>query len=536
MTTKKACEEVKQCVQQKFSDIRACLDMREKLLLRQLDVIAQQMERSNLNGAAAAYILDAKTATNENDFLFLVENEDELLAAIRSFGRFHLDNVNLALQDLYLKQEDYITPTNDHETMYKCLQQNGNVDDIPVVLEDEEQPTSIVVDFSKNKSLIEHNAKNMNESIINITLAEAKELIRKAKNKREQPVPPLNLEELNDELESSIAEAVSSLARESPENTKFSQTSLDKKYKKSRFQPKITINNCNGTINLRNISNLTINCASEDAVNADIPLQQEASQNNENDAENVTTTDFSKNTNSTNNSKQSSISNSVTKTNYMETSSTGDTTPTTTTGSNSNYSSNASSRSQSRKQKKSQQNLTDSYATSSFISNVTSQANTNSKTSYPNAVPHVDDDDDDDVDNRDVTCDFYNRLLNEIKNSLKEKTKQRVVDNSQYLISSSRSVQSAAADSTSDANSNATSVTTTKCNTSTGPTSTQPGRRLVLKNFENLRIVLEANSDEETFHPVQIEQWLAEIISETDLEPMPNTDILEHSKIHTEDT
>jgi len=106
-------------------------------------------------------------------------------------------------------------------------------------------------------------------------------------------------------------------------------------------------------------------------------------------------------------------------------------------------------------------------------------------------------------------------------------------------------VQAAAADSSCDANSNPrqsapkqepVSTTTSVTQSESGP-QVQPGKRLILKNFENLKIILEANSgDEDSFHPVQIEQWLAEIISETDLEPMQNTDILEHSRIHSSET
>ncbi|XP_030385333.1 myosin-G heavy chain isoform X2 [Scaptodrosophila lebanonensis] len=398
-------------------------------------------------------------------------------------------------------------------------------------LDEEEQPEAIVVDFSRNKSLVEDNAKLMNKSIINITLQEAKELIRKAKTKRETHVPPLNLEELNDELESSIADAVSSLGRsgDASKSTCVEQPNSSKpKSRKPRFKPKITINNCNGTINLRNIASLTINCANEEAVSAEIPLTQSKLEQSADSS----TTDHS--------------------------------TPTT-TASSSNYSSNASSRSQSKKQKSNNNNSSigkkdyqkGAVATSSTsVESTPTNTQPTSTNSYSNR--YEEDVEVSETETHDVTCDFYNRLLNEIKKSLKEKP-IRSYDNAPVATTNltttnasnkatTNSVQAAAADSTCDANSNSmrrsndgsaphTNKTHTNVTNSTLSSNIQPGKRLVLKNFENLKIILEANSgDEDTFHPVQIEQWLAEIISETDLEPMQNTDILEHSKINNSET
>ncbi|XP_016997194.2 uncharacterized protein [Drosophila takahashii] len=465
-------DEVKGTVQKKFNEIRAALHMREKLLLRQLEVIANTRQQQQLLKKSTCEVESPEQSgvrfvPGEGD-----DAEEKLLTAIRSFGHFLLDNsdMQLALQDYRttgLRNEDYIEPLDDHETMYKCLQ-DGQVSYLNLDEEDA-PPEAIVVDFSRNRSLVEDNAKR---SIINITLQEAKDLIKKAKIKRETYVPPLNLEELDDELESSIAEAVSSLGRETSAKSKSSiQEPPKTKGRKQRFKPKITINNCNGTINLRNIASLTINCASEEAVSAEIPLAKSA--------DSSTTTE-----------------------------------PSTTTASSSNYSSNASSRSQSKKQKAAKkQEKIDSDSTPT-----PGQSQRHEETEI-----------------HDVTCDFYNRLLNEIKKSMVEKprrTYQQVAE----------PVQAAAADSSCDANSNPrqepvlTTTNTSVTQSESGP-QLQPGKRLILKNFENLKIILEANSgDEDSFHPVQIEQWLAEIISETDLEPMQNTDILEHSRIHSSET
>ncbi|KAH8264768.1 hypothetical protein KR038_000308, partial [Drosophila bunnanda] len=485
--------QVKGIVQKKFNEIRAALHMREKLLLRQLEVIAntrkqQQLVKESSNPEkeqTGVRFVAGEGGTDDDD-----EVEEKLLTAIRSFGHFLLDNsdMQLALQDYRttgLRNEDYIEPLDDHETMYKCLQ-DGNVAYYDLD-EDGAPPEAIVVDFSRNRTLVEDNAKR---SIINITLQEAKELIRKAKVKRETYVPPLNLEELDDELESSIAEAVSSLGRETSAKSKGSVQEPQKKTRKQRFKPKITINNCNGTINLRNIASLTINCANEEAVSAEIPLAKSA--------DSSTTTEPS-NSNST----------------------------PTTTASSSNYSSNASSRSQSKKQK----------ASTKKQERIEREPSSES-TPTPGQSQRYEE-----TDIRDVTCDFYNRLLNEIKKSMVEKPRRT------YHQVAAETVQAAAADSSCDANSNpqesvpskqepvsTTTTTISQSGESMGP-QLQPGKRLILKNFENLKIILEANSgDEDSFHPVQIEQWLAEIISETDLEPMQNTDILEHSRIHSSES
>lgn len=494
--------------------------MREKLLLRQLEVINTTRKQQLQAGGGKR----DKDNTLDSGIEFLCDNEHELLAAIRNFGRYQLTNLNLALQDVYLKNEDYIKPSDDHETMFKGLNQSGEEGELGV--EDEEGRESIVVDFSRHKSLMEHNAKLMNESIINITLKEAKELIKQAKLKREQPVPPLNLEELDDEVESSIAEVVSSLEQGSLDhsellgNNKYSQTQQTTKQK--RFKPKITINNCNGTINLRNIASLTINCTTEDNVKAQIPVRYPNQQDDEEEEEEEASSS------STNKSKSKFSQKSKTLIESLVSSSSNTTectSPTSTTNSNtpnslSNYSSNNSSRSQSTKKPKTKKSLK-SEKSSTNLENKSSLKNNNNPPTE--SQDNVVESSSSSMANE-VTCDFYNRLLNEIKKSINQQQRVR----SKCTTSSANShntTQQNAADSSTNFNDYL-------------PEDQQQGRRLVLKNFENLKIILEAHSsgDEESFHPVQIEQWLAEIISDTDLEPMQNTDILEHSKIYNEET
>lgn len=476
--------------------------MREKLLLRQLEVINTTRKQQRQAGK------------RENDIdagvEFLCENEEELLAAIRNFGRYQLTNLNLAIQDVYLKNEDYIKPSDDHETMFKGLNQSTEESEEKCVASHEEEgKESIVVDFSRHKSLMEHNAKLMNESIINITLKEAKELIRQAKLKREQPVPPLNLEELDDEVESSIAEVVTSLEQSSLDhndqlsNNKYSQTQ-QQATKQKKFKPKITINNCNGTINLRNIASLTINCTTEDKVQAQIPVNYP---NPDYEAEEEEASS------SLTNKQQHQKSKTLVESLVSSSTNTECTTPISTSNSNtpkslSNYSSNNSSRSQSTKKPKTKKFQT-KIEKSQNIENKSEPQNNKFESSSSSMT-------------NEVTCDFYNRLLNEIKKSINQQQKVR------------SKCTAAASITTSQQNADSSG----KIYADYVNTGNEPGRRLVLKNFENLRIILEANSsgDEDSFHPIQIEQWLAEIITDTDLEPMQNTDILEHSKLFSEET
>ncbi|XP_005188880.2 uncharacterized protein LOC101897186 [Musca domestica] len=501
MATQDIVNEIKQNVMEKFSELKSALMMREKLLLRQLDVInttsKQQLQQQD------------EDEKNNPGIEFLADNEKELLAAIRNYGRFQLTNINLTLQN---QNEDYIKPSDDHETMFKGLNQS-------VVEGNQEEDESIVVDFSHHKSLMERNAKMVNDSIINITLKEAKELIKQAKAKREIQVPPLNLEELDDEVESSIADVVSSLEANSEQysasnNNKYSQTQQHGT-KQKRFKPKITINNCNGTINLRNIASLTINCSTEENIQAQIPVKyaQQGGQADDHEEDDLEEPHSSTSKAKDNHSSKTLVESSVvsSSSNTEECTSPTSTSQATTPNSLSNYSSNNSSRSHSKKHKlkKSHKTQTNSLENKPLPSGSTDYAAADS--SSPN----------------EVTCDFYNRLLNEIKRSIHQQQKTRTKCSS---TAQSRHQVNAADSTTSQA------TTFSDYMLSGGDKQNGNSRRFVLKNFENLKIILEANSscDEESFHPVQIEQWLAEIISETDLEPMQNTDILEHSKIHNE--
>uniref|UniRef100_A0A182RTR1 Uncharacterized protein n=1 Tax=Anopheles funestus TaxID=62324 RepID=A0A182RTR1_ANOFN len=148
-------EKLKQNVTDTFDRVRKAIDMREKLLLRQLTVVVQQ----------------AQHITFEYDSIrFLGDGEDELVGRIRTYGRYNIDNFNVILQKEPYENEDYILPSNDHDLMHKSCRQGAD---------DERNPESeeIVVGFFNNRSLIKDSAEMVRESIINLTLNESRELI-----------------------------------------------------------------------------------------------------------------------------------------------------------------------------------------------------------------------------------------------------------------------------------------------------------------------------------------------------------------------
>ncbi|CAD7004925.1 uncharacterized protein LOC101462272 [Ceratitis capitata] len=456
---------LKNSVHEKFVELRAALEMREKLLLRQLEVVASTKQHLSECGAESNL---TKSTSSEDDIKILFEDEVELLRTIRSFGRFQLGSIVLAL-----KHEDYITPNCDHEIMYKNIQSDDKqINQLP-----QQKQTSdfVVVDLSKDKCLFENNAKHINDSIVNITLEEAKELIRKTRLKNNTKVPPLNLEELDDEMESSIVEAVSNLSRESYNNKYNPGTNKSYNERKESSAKRtmlgcsksnVTINNCNGTINLRNISSVTINCGNDNCEHlGDI--------------------------------KKYSMSSGLKVSNATGTTYAGDyksesSTPTpSSVNSCSNHSSNSSSRSHSKKVQKGNFS-SESHSKPDKESKGTSCFETEPNTGCDNI----------NAESKNITCDFYNRLINEIKRNLDEKS-------SLDIGSLKKSVPS---------NASNLEVEHLKPN-------------LVFKNFENLNIVLKNDRQEEALRSVHIEHWLSEIIKDTDLEPMQNTEILEHSKL-----
>lgn len=470
--------QLKEGIHKKFADLRAALQMREKLLFRQLEVVASTKQHLTECGAENNILF--KSRTNEGDDIKIIfEDEADLLRSIRSFGRFQLGSMVLAL-----KQEDYITPNCDHEIMYKNIQSDENQSNLlPQKKQFSEVSDSVSVDFSKDKTLIEHNVKYINDSIVNITLEEAKELIRRTQVINQTAIHQLNLEELDDELESPLFEAVSNLSCDSynkkSENgnmPNLSAISSVKRTKAVRNKPRVTINNCNGIINLRNISSVTINCNNEKCDHLDdVKVYKNMA-----DISEIST--------------PGSLDSS------------------------SNQSSNSSSRSQSKKAKKdainTENHIEAKKQSSLHLHNVSVVPINNYST-----ISFEDNDSGNTAATAkgdEITCDFYSRLFNEIKRNMDEK--RPPVDMGILRKTVSLHPQRG---STEQNNPNPVFLEETL--------QTEP--QLVLKNFENLNIFLKNDRHNEPISSVHIEHWLSEIIKDTDLEPMQNNEILEHSKL-----
>lgn len=145
-------------IQGSFDQVRKALDIREQLLIRQLQVLERQ----------------AHPLTKEIDFI--PENEVGLLHLIRVFGRFNLHKLNVSSD--FLSSEDYICPQDDHVLINKQLiQQETTAPD---------QVAAI------HLAMVDDNANNINESLINLILNESKELVSKSKVNQKRSVPMNN--------------------------------------------------------------------------------------------------------------------------------------------------------------------------------------------------------------------------------------------------------------------------------------------------------------------------------------------------------
>lgn len=338
---------------------------------------------------------------------FLPDNEENVLAHIRLLGKFNLDNFQTS--DPFI-MEDYISPNDDHDFMHKGFNRfNGNLESNDVV------DVSTVLDFSNNKALINENANNINDSIINITLNESRELIEESR----ELIEKAKLFELDEFL--AEPEKIATVDEE-PVQTKGKRNSQ-----------KIKIHNCSGTINLKNISKLTINTNCRGAADKKDGL---------------------------------------------------------------------------------------TFTTSpSATTTTTTSATSNSSTLTPNA-------NNDGNNCATYNCEFYNRLINEIKNCMRRS------DNSD--LPSTTKDSSSLKHNSSSAFSRDSNSFDSHC------------KKILLKNLKNLKIQIPDDENNHQLsgyldantitHPVQIEEWLKQIISETEIEPMQNVEILEHSIINTPST
>lgn len=407
--------------------------IREKLLLRQYDLLLSQSHKIAID-----------------DIKFLRDNENDVLNSIKLYGKFNIDhhklqqttttttttpqnqrqnqhhNQSVATDGFIIETEDYICPNIDHDFMYKCLNESSGgdlllLDDVGVVNIMKENKNKITTD--PTGSLIKDNANFINESIINITLNESKELIDQTNNKKQvsstvvtttmtpmaqttnnkgitgtspistitvtSPSSPLLL--IDEGLFGSSGDVLLTTKPIKNIHHNHNNHNNDEQLQKSlKNISNLTINNCTGNINLKNISNLTINTSCKETSLSQLQQQQQ----------------------------QPSSSSMMTMT--MSTSSTLPSSP------------------------------------QSIINN--------------NAKPE------------DIECNFYNRLLTETKliKSLQLPKTLPLNDNNNH-------------------------------------------------NHHNLEF--KKNIFNNLDHPIQVQQWLKQIIYQTDVEPIQTIEILEHSKI-----
>ncbi|XP_055624270.1 uncharacterized protein LOC129767413 [Toxorhynchites rutilus septentrionalis] len=299
-------EKLKEQVTKSFDRIRKALDLREKLLLRQLSVVVHQSHH-------VTYQFD--------NIKFVDIGEEDLIGKIRTYGKYNIDNFNIILKDHY-ENEDYILPVDDHDLMHKtCRKGIGE--------EERENPESeeIVVEFFNNRSLIKEGAEMVRESIINLALNESKELIDSSFNanvgldlKDELERAKINVtntrnramcatssvpiqdgddeEAVDNSINNNINQGEESgidnsmiIAKQYQMFTKASQTDLEKNgryngsassnsgtefsqlvrksdHVENKMQniSNLTMNNFGGTINLKNVTNLTINACPDTPV------------------------------------------------------------------------------------------------------------------------------------------------------------------------------------------------------------------------------------------------------------------------------
>lgn len=139
--------------------------------------------------------------------------------------------------------------------MYKKLKEQNEV-----------KEQEIIVDFSKNKTLIKENANFLNESIINITINESKQLIEKssledAKHQGRVFFPEYtNRRQVEDtNLEKLIIQTTKNSESQKNDSVPIKKDKIPLKNESMKNISNLTINNCTGTLNFKNISNLTIN-------------------------------------------------------------------------------------------------------------------------------------------------------------------------------------------------------------------------------------------------------------------------------------
>lgn len=210
--------------------MKNALELREKLLLRQLDLVYS--------------FRDEKTSRNESEISFHCENEEKILDLLRSYGTYQ--NIESFLP--YLENEN---ETHDDNFLFEK---------------------------SFPSALIDNNRK-VSASIINLTLRESQNLIRKSQSLVTSVSDALKMDTVdknspfpipdnqNQHQSKSIkqpknevkAKNVTAAAPEEGSKLKRNDNTTSSKKKTLKNISNLTLNSCGGSIILKNITNLTIN-------------------------------------------------------------------------------------------------------------------------------------------------------------------------------------------------------------------------------------------------------------------------------------
>jgi hypothetical protein len=211
-------------VKNSFTKLRNALDLREKLLLRQIEVLLNYPENK----------------VDFNDISFQINEEDKVLNLLRNYGVY------------------------------------SNIDCFLPYLENENEENENFL-FEKNIPSVIDN-KRLNSSIINLTLKESQNLITKSNdlvtsvsdklkadlskiNNRQSVIVEEKEKEISPIDTKSIKQKNEVKAKQTADEIKIKRndTTTSSKKKTLKNISNLTLNSCGGNIILKNISNLTIN-------------------------------------------------------------------------------------------------------------------------------------------------------------------------------------------------------------------------------------------------------------------------------------
>lgn len=465
-------------VHETFEHVRKALELRERLLTRQIDVLVNTTPRPNArsNSGRPLPLID--------QLKFMPQNETAVLEHIRRLGKFNVDNYKF-YADPTFAIEDYICPNADHELMYKCLQ-NGNAD-----------ADDIELDFSSPTAM--PRGGDIEQQIVQMTVAESQELIAKARRPdggggQQKTVVMVAVDQQQEQLDNATDEQriakmlIDNLSSDHQHLTAdAANTTPAAKSKKSKRRGKNgNGGGCGGTINLKNISSLTINtmCSRENSV------------------------------------KKSS------KAAAAAAAASAPSTPSTTTATSSVVAPLGPP------PKSHSDVIMDTHSTMENTSNAISDSHGASDGPI------------------DYGCEFYNRLIAEIKHTMKATpTVCNTPQTNRQLLSATTSPSTSSFSAATTPTSSIAATTSSSSGTPAALLSPSPNAAIVhecskmlFQNIRNLKITLppasvakintRRSADGQAEQPVQIEEWLKQIISEPEVEPSPGADILEHSLIH----